>query len=419
MNTYPEADYFIIHTPEFRSPVSGLEACWQRLDKKYGLDSKASLEKMLDSARARSARAARELGGDIEFLYFLDHLFTERKVMAKTKRPEATVMISGVTRELFPLLSTVLPSGFEALVAPGVYTTVESARALDTLAPFEQSSLNAYFWLTLQGDSMSVLPQLPSSSVYQSLQAMRQYGLDGYMVRYWTLGDMVPTSAYLASASWELESPETFYREHLKTIGGREAVEDVIRGFAAVDEATRFLAQRRHGKWIIYGNPMPGLLEEHYHVEKADYPELDQALETYERALRHLRSASDHSTKQGKEYLEYFVARSEMAIDYLRLLQTVRELGVAFGEGQQARRQRDPAEVLKKRIEVKRLAAQSVKLARSAVTHFAGVVRDESDLGMLLSINNVLYRHAKSRAFIMEQEAERGFPIRGAGKDSR
>ena len=419
VNTYPEADYYIIHTPEFRAPVSGLESCWQRLDEKYDLESRASLEKMLDSARARSGRAGRELGGDIEFLYFLDHLFTERKVMAKTKHPEATVMISGVTRELFPLLSAILPSHFEALVAPGVYTTVESAKALHTLAPFQQGSLNAHFWLTLQGDSMSVLPQLPSSSVYQSLQAMQQYGLDGYMVRYWTLGDLVPTSAYLARASWELTDPETFYRKHLDTICGREAVDEVINAFDSIDEATRFLAQRRHGKWIIYGNPMPGLLEEHYHVEKADYPELDKAIAIYRRALDHLRRASDRSTDQGKDYLEYFMARSEMAIDYLRLLQTVRELGVAFGDGQQARRQRDPSTVLKKRIEVKDLAARSVKLARSAVTHFARVVRDESDLGMLLSLNNVLYRHAKSRAFIMEQEAERGFPIRGVAKDSR
>ena len=236
--------------------------------------------------------------------------------MAKTKHPEATVMISGVTRELFPLLSAILPSHFEALVAPGVYTTVESAKALHTLAPFQQGSLNAHFWLTLQGDSMSVLPQLPSSSVYQSLQAMQQYGLDGYMVRYWTLGDLVPTSAYLARASWELTDPETFYRKHLDTICGREAVDEVINAFDSIDEATRFLAQRRHGKWIIYGNPMPGLLEEHYHVEKADYPELDKAIAIYRRALDHLRRASDRSTDQGKDYLEYFMARSEMAIDY-------------------------------------------------------------------------------------------------------
>ena len=417
VNTYSEADSFVLHMPEHRASMSDLNECWRRLDQKYELSEIARLEELLATARSRSGRAERELGSDIESLYLFDQLFSECHILETTARPDATIILAHLTRELYPIVSRVLPAHFKVNVAPGTYTTVESAEALDTLAPFKNSPVKASFWMTLQGDSMSVMPQLPTRSVHQTLQAMEQYGLEGFMVRYWSLGDLVPSSAYLARASWDVIEPSTFYANHVATICGKDAVADVLRGFEAIDEATRYLAQRRpDGNWLIYGNPMPGLLEEHYHVQVADNPALAELREIYVHAVGHLRQGHARATANGKYYLDYFIARCMMGTHYLRLLQTIEKMAVAFRIGKDARRSGEPKTVMAQRTVVKRLAAESVEQARCAVSSLATVVRDDSDRGMLACTNTVLYKYAKARALVMEQEADRGFPMRGAGE---
>ena len=114
LETYPEIDFIEIGSAEFRAEASGYERCWRRLDEKYGIESVAPLKDLEEQARAREyhgeGRAERELKADVEFLYFVDKLFTEGRLLERLGRTDVEVLLSSVTEEMYPILGRVLPT---------------------------------------------------------------------------------------------------------------------------------------------------------------------------------------------------------------------------------------------------------------------------------------------------------------------
>ena len=116
LEAYPELDFIASGPAEHRSPVAGYEGTWKRLDEKYGVESIAPLDGLISSARSRhfhaKGRAEQELKSDIEFLYFLDKLYTKGQLLERLGRPDLQVVLTNITEELYAVLDRVLPKGF-------------------------------------------------------------------------------------------------------------------------------------------------------------------------------------------------------------------------------------------------------------------------------------------------------------------
>ena len=405
LETYPELDFVLVGSAEFRNSVTGHERCWAHLDEKYGLESTAPLDDLVRSAQSRhyhgEGRAERELKADIEFLYFIDRLFVENRLLERLGKPDLPVMMWEVTRELYPVLDRALPSNF----APTCLIDYNMSLALPqikALAPLKDAKIDHYFTMSIQDDMQSLLVSSEGARIEKFLEAMRLYGFKGWTSRYWSIGDLDHSTLHLARASWDesLTLAET-YDDYIRSLCGDACLPEMREALRLVEDNSAF----QDVDLFAVGFPYPGLMRGHFDRVQHPREQLLECRDNYVRVRQWVRAALPKARPEARGRLKYLIGRLTTCALFLETAYTVEHAGFAYRAVKEAREARDPDALNRSMKEAADLLERSVKLARRTVQTHAENVRDESDVGLLAAMNQYMYKYLKARSFLVSHEA--------------
>ena len=393
IQTYPEVDFYVIGMPEKRKWIGKHEAAWKALDAKYNLSEVTTLEQILEEARGRKnypggpARAVKEVKGDLTALHFYDRLTrpsnSTRRVALPSRqdKPHAKpvkLIYDSVTEELFPILDRILPAGSETLNFID-YTPTRILQRRKTLAALGSSKIPATLIYTLHDDNVGVLPQLATGSLHKLTEALRQHQWEGFSTRYWLISDHDPCVAYLARAAWdETTTPESIYRDQVRSTCGILAVTDMLEMFRELENATVIL--EKHGLGLTF--PVPGMITKHW-TSQAMPEKILEVQQGYQRALAAARRARAKSSEGGQTYVDYWIGRFEFGAGYLDTVKTVRAAA--------------SAEAAQKPDEALRHTELGLIKARDALEAYAQVASDRSDYGAIATMGEYVYRPLKRK----------------------
>ena len=411
LDTYPELDFVLVGSAEFRNSVTGYERCWAHLDEKYHIESIAPLDGILHSAHARyyhgEGRAERELKADIEFLYFVDKLFVEHRLLERLGRPELPVMMWEITRELYPVLDRTLPSNFGPTCLID-YNMSLALPQIEALAPLKDAEIDHYVTISIQDDMQSLLVSSEGARIEKFLEAMRRYGFGGWTSRYWSIGDLDHSTLYLARASWDGSlTLAKAYDDYIRTLCGEACLPEMR-------EALRLLEDNSATQDVdlfAVGFPYPSLMRGHFEMARhfaGAQQEREQLLEcrdNYVRASQLIRAALGKARPEARGRLEYLIGRLTTCALFLETAYTVERAGFAYRAAQEAREARDPDALTRSMNRAAELLKRSVDLARRCAQAQADNIRDESDLGLLAAMNQYMYKYLKARSFLVSHEA--------------
>ena len=398
VNTYPQVDILVPQIPEISSWTDEYKKAWSALDEKYGLSDKFDVEDMIEAAHNRRGyaagpeRAVIEVKANIAALFMIDRLFSERKVLADTKRPDAFISFSSMAEEVLPLLPHVLPAGSETLNLLD-YTPERIVARPDAFRGVQNDRVQHTLIFTLHDDNVGVLPQLNTGSLSKLVGHMRENGWAGFITRYWMISDHDPCMAYLSQAGWHEEvTPEDVYRDQILTVCGKAAVPDMLTVFAEVEEVTRNL--NGHGLGLTF--PVPSMISKHLSPGSLS-DQLVKDRNGYRRGLVAAKKALAKSSDRGKPYVQYWIGRLEFGIGYIDCIDAAKQLANAKAELKLAQDKENEAVVTaKRRIAVARADA-ALKISVDMLNALASVARNQSDLGAIAVMNEYIYRRLQEQ----------------------
>ena len=390
VNTYPEVDYVALGMPEFRQWSGLYERAWGALDAKYNVSSQRSLGDVLTAATQRSAypggeeRALQEVKGDIVALYFYDRLLNEIQVLKESCRPDMKFIYNSVAEELFSLLGSVVPHGWETLNFVD-YTASRIVKRREVLEDVPSQDHTCSLIYTLHDDNVGLLPQLATGSLHELTRDLCRHGWAGFSTRYWLIADHNPCIAYLAKAAWDEEvRHEDVYRDQIRAVCGEECVEDMLTTFREVEAAT--VALEDHGLGLTF--PVPGMLTKHWTPQPMS-DELVGDRQGYQRALDAAYRAREKAQPSGKNYVDYWIGRLKFGIGYLDMIAAVRRAAIAEAN-------RQPAEATQH-------AEGALATVRQALEAYANVVHDQSDRGAIAVMNEYVYHPLKGKIAALQK----------------
>ena len=393
VNTYPQVDMLIPQIPEISSWTDEYKKAWDALDAKYGLSDKFGVEDLIEAARNRRGyaggpeRAVIEVKANIAALYMVDRLFSERQVLADTKRPDGILSFSSMAEEVLPLLPHVLPAGSETLNLLD-YTPERIVARPEAFRGVQNDRVRHTLIFTLHDDNVGVLPQLNTGSLARLTGHMREHGWAGFVTRYWMIGDHDPCVAYLSRAAWHDDvTPEDVYRDQVSTVCGKAAVPDMLTVFAELEDVTRHL--NGHGLGLTF--PVPGMISKHLSPGSIS-SELVKDRDGYRRALAAARRALEKSSARGKSYVQYWIGRLEFGIGYIDCVEAARQLANARFELKLAQDNANESVVAAKRREAAARAESALQISSDMLNTLATVTRNQSDRGAIAVMSEYIYR---------------------------
>ena len=391
VDTYPEVDYVALGMPEFRQWSGLYERAWGALDAKYNIASQRSLDDVLTAATQRSAypggeeRALQEVKGDIVALYFYDRLLNEIHALNESRRPDMKFIYNSVAEELFSLLGTFVPRGWETLNFVD-YTASRIVKRREVLENVPTHNHTCSLIYTLHDDNVGLLPQLATGSLHELTKDLIRHGWAGFSTRYWLIADHDPCVAYLAKAAWDGSvTHEDVYRDQIRAVCGEECIEDMLTVFREVEAAT--VALEDHGLGLTF--PVPGMLTKHWTPQ----PMSDELLadrQGYQRALDAAYRAREKAQPSERSYVDYWIGRLRFGIGYLDMIAAVRRAAIA--------------ETNVKSLDAIQNAETALAAAREALEAYAEVVRDQSDRGAIAVMNEYVYRPLKEKVAALQKD---------------
>ena len=411
LDTYPDLDFISFGSAEHRSSVAGHQACWKRLDEKYGVESVAPLEGLIAAARSRhfhaEGRAEGELKADVEFLYFVDKLFTESRLLERLGRSDLQVILSPVTEELYAIIDRVLPKGFGTNSVID-YNLTLAAQRIETLDAMRDAKLDRYYNFSIQDDMNSLLVASEGARIQRFLDVLQRYGFRGWTSRYWSIGDLDHSTLFLTRASWESGlTPEEAYEDYIRHVFGEECLPEMREIIRLLEENGAFQGD----ELFAVGFPYPSLMRGHFEMKRhfagqsGPREELLQCRDSYVRIRSLAKSALDKARHAGRSRLEYLIGRLETCALFLETAYTVEKAGFSYRAAQEAREVGEPFEAADRLDEAALLMEQSVELARRTTQAHVKIVRDESDVGLLAAMNEYMFKYLKAKAYLVHNEA--------------
>ena len=410
LETYPEIDFIEIGSAEFRAEASGYERCWRRLDDKYGIESVAPLKDLVEQAKTREyhgeGRAERELKADVEFLYFVDKLFTEGRLLERLGRTDVEVLLSSVTEEMYPVLGRVLPPNFGvgALIDYNLSLALPRLDRLSSLG----DGFGKYVTLSVQDDMNSLLVSSEGARVERFLDRMRGAGFKGWKSRYWSIGDLDHSVAYLARASWDASlTVDEAYDDYALSVFGEDCLPEMRDALRLLEENGEFQGT----EIFAVGFPYPSLMRRHFEMQRhfAGRTEpragLLECRDTYGRLVKLLEAALPRCRERGRPHLEYMIGRARTCALFLETAHTVERAGFASRAAVQAREDKNPEALGAKLNETARLLERALDLSRETIHAHMEVIRDESDLGLLAAMNQYMHKYLKARSYLATLES--------------
>ena len=379
VNTYPEVDFIMLWAPEFRQWIDTYQESWDKLDARYGINSRMTVEDAIKAASNRigyaggTERPVREVKGDIVSLYFCDRLLRDLKVMQSTKRPDMKFVYGAVSEELFPVLPKILPPGSELLSVVD-YTPSRIAKRLHSIANLPGREISSSLIYTLHDDNIGVLPQLMTPPLHELTVSLRQNEWQGFCTRYWLISDHDPCVAYIARAAWDASAtPKAVYRDQIEAVCGKAAVEDMLTALQEIETTTASMEQ--HAMGLTF--PVPGMIMKHWRPDEVS-EHLIGMREGYQRALNAARFAHAKSTQVGRGYTGYWLGRLEFGIGFVDTIESVRRAARA--------EQADQTDQALEHTE------EAIRRARQALESYARSARNRSDVGSIAVMGEYVYR---------------------------
>lgn len=402
LEQWGRADELAIYLPEHPHADAGFARAWSALAKQHGLEPQYDAETLIEAARHNHlvaggvARAERELKSAVGMIQFLGDFFAGNDLLARMhdRHITPTITLGGSAEPLFPFIHRVLPPGFGMRTSVD-YTTSRAVRRLGLLEQVDTAQMRAVLTVTLQDDNVGHLPQVATENLAVLLDAGVRHGWSGFYTRHWAVGDLDPTVAWLARASWDANiTPRGAHADHVHHVYGAEAVDPFCRALRMLEDATVIL-DLLMGPLFPVHDVMRLCLRQSNSV-KQDYCHVAAIYESVRRLLERIGDLDGGSTA-GPANLAYWQSRLTFAIHSLHAFRLLQEAGTALADDDVVDPQRGIA-----------LAEQAVAHFRTALKAMAEHVRDDSDRGALAAYNCFLLQE-------VEQEIE---AVRAKGQAS-
>ena len=173
------------------------------------------------------------------------------------------MLLSSVTEEMYPILGSVLPPNF------GVGALIDYNLSLALPRVDRLSSLGAgfgkYVTLSVQDDMNSLLVSSEGARMERFLERMRDAGFKGWKSRYWSIGDLDHSVAYLARASWNADlTVDEAYDDYARSTFGEDCLPEMREALRVLEENGEF-----QGTAIFaVGFPYPSLMRRHFEMQR-------------------------------------------------------------------------------------------------------------------------------------------------------
>lgn len=410
IDSYPEVDYYGLFQPELPKAGDEYKASWARLNRKYGLEPKFSLEHMVTSAKTNTLpvgvrvgeRPFRELQAAIGYADTVDKLLNEYKVLEGTANPHATVVVSTFSDEFYPVLAKIFPRGVMQQVAMDYLSSLAAERT-EMLSFAAKTPMRVAVMASLADDNIGILPQLPTPSLHRIFQSMKSYGVEGFFGRQFLVTKLEAATAYVAQAAWSPDvTPEQVYRDQVQAVCGPGAVDDMLRAYGVIEKAS-FLGDQVAMGFLF---PVPTMMQRHWRSRDGANAGWDRLTELYRQAVTPVRAAREKSRAGGQSYLDQLAGQLAFSTGYIEAVQEVRRARQAYDRAQKARTARSVAEYDTAITETNQRLDKALGLLKAAIEAWAGVVRDPSDLGALAVLNSYCYDYLKGVAHDVYLESQ-------------
>jgi hypothetical protein len=403
LEQYREVDAMYLQMPEHPQAGHIFEQSWRELDARYGIARDFDMTKVLEKAShnplvpGAAERAGREFKSSVSMLNFFDQFFAGNDILDQAAADNININLSvGMNAEqLFPIMDRVLWDGAAIATTLG-YTASRAVRSMDSMARMNTTRVPAELIVTLQDDNIGSLPQVATSSLHNLMRSMQRNGWRGFTTRHWPIGDLNPTVAYLAKASWDTAmTPEAAYIDHFAHVYGPKTVDDMCRAMRILEDATvildlDFLSLFFPVLTIMYHSidtdtPMPqGLL----HV-RAMFQAVDDLFRDVEQHV---------TTKTGRSNLAYWRQRIVFSIEALNEKTLLHEGSQQIAAARRARsRKTQDAH----RTAAKQSFAKAIAAGEAALDAMASEVRDDSDRASLATYYHLFVREVREQIDIV------------------
>jgi len=400
IDEYPEADYYALNASEFRSSAGSYKKAWDALDQRHPFDNKFNLKKMLADAHQRlEQRGVNEVQGDIEFLYFVDELIHGRRVLERSTKPDAKIVVGNPCGEMYGPYAHVL-GDCGVLGAVDAYSAAGSAKNIDKLKDLDAITGPKFLILTLSDDNIAAMVQHVAKPTQTLIRACAQRGFDGYVVRCFMYGEMDPGAAYLSKISWDLDAqPNQVLAERMNAICGPDAVEPALKALDMLDDLTEL-----NLTWFIFGFPVPSMISHYFQSGKQPSDNVASVLNHYRDILPHLQAAYDQSIPRGRNYIGYFLRRCEFIIELLPALWLIASCGEAHNQFQVARKSVKVHDAYTLATKTMGLGIEARERVKRALQIHAGILRDGVDRGLFAALNRYIYQYLDAQMLVLETD---------------
>lgn len=383
INTYPDADFYHLWVSEHRSGVIDANTIFRELDEKYHLAPDFDWDRELQnhaSSPFDSQRYQNQMKADLLFLYALDKILNERRLLASTVKPHAAIGVAGVMPQLAPIVVKMLPkhSTFVQFLDYGSHGT---ARHVQRLKPLLSAGIPTSLEIGIQDDNNMYFPQANVESLEQIVAATAPYGLKGYVAALWQVRQSDLAAAYLSRASWSPAfAAAQFYDDFVPRWIGASAAAEFEKGHRAIEVADRKI---RPGPLYGYAFVFNENLIKTFLDQGVNHAAINEVKPLFELAHDHFVRAMGRSSARGRPYLEFWIKRTRFAIDWLDFVTACADCG-------QVIRQQGHQQASKS---LEELLARSRKL----IELIAGDASHCGDLGQIANLNQHVHRYLKER----------------------
>ena len=386
IDTYPRADYYYLGVSEHRSGVVDYREIFRELDERYHFTPGFDLNKELNNPGAFAfglPRYQNQFKGDLLFLYLFDQVFQKDRVLERTSKPGARIMLDGVMPELWPLVEKMLPKGaaFSEFLEYGTHAPAER---IDAMVPVLKAKIPSTLQLGLQDDNTMWFPQVNVESQEKIIRATAHLDMQGWVATIWQVRQADINAAYLARASWRPDvTALAFYKDYLPKLVGSSAAPDFETALQTLENADRDVKKHLYGfafAWIT------AMEEKFRHVDREA---VERLRAQYVKATGELRRAREHATGQGRDRVDFWLKRTDFGIRWLDLSVEAADLGGMLGNSLKAG---SPLATDEKQ---RALAAADQLLAgvRSLIGVIVTDAKSPGDLGEIASLNRYVYQY--------------------------
>jgi hypothetical protein len=390
INTYPDADYYHLWVSEHRATVVDHNHIFRLLDDKYQLSPEFDWDKVFDdytSSPFDRNRYQDQMKGDLLFLYVLDKILNEDKLLNQTVKPNAAIGIAGVMPQLAPIVTRLLPDN-ATFVQFLDYGSHGPADRIGRMAPLLQAGVPTTLEIGLHDDNNMYFPQAAVESLEKIVKATAPMNMLGYVVAIWQVRQSDIGAAYLGRASWEPNlTASEFYKDFLPRLVGPAAAEDFEHAHRMIEVVDR---QVRGGITYGYAFLLTSKLIKAFMQYGVDRNAIADIRRQFLSALEALRAARAKGPARAP-YVEFWIKRTQFAIEWMDMVCMCDDLGQIVGREYQLGMPLSPEQ----RRNALSTFDEILSRLRSLIELIASDAGHIGDLGQIANINQHAYRHLR------------------------